>query len=300
VLAVRHLNKMTGSSALYRGGGSIGLIGAARAGLLVGVDPDNEHRRILAVSKSNLAAKPPSLAYRVVGEELYDTAKVVWEGASGHTADDLLGRPVERAAPKQDEAETFLQDALAGGPRPRAWIEKAAAAKGISWRTVERAKAALEVIVERRGEPGKLPRPHGHVLRDARRHPRGERGMPEEAEAHRGMARRTQDRLHANEAEILKLQEPHLRRWERTEGRGKRGVGLKVITVTHNPHGWRVKTSSGGFPGFEICNSIFDTGPPRCPNPILWKVQTFHRHTIYAAYWCDTHLPAEHRPKEDP
>ena len=173
VLAVRHLNKMTGSSALYRGGGSIGLIGAARAGLLVGVDPDDEHRRILAVSKSNLAAKPPSLAYRVVGEELYDTAKVVWEGASGHTADDLLGRPVERAAPKQDEAETFLQDALAGGPRPRAWIEKAAAAKGISWRTVERAKAALEVIVERRGEPGKLPRPHGHVLRDARRHPRG-------------------------------------------------------------------------------------------------------------------------------
>jgi putative DNA primase/helicase len=155
VLAVRHLNKMTGSSALYRGGGSIGLIGAARAGLLVGVDPEDEHRRILAVSKSNLAAKPPSLAYRVVGEDLYDTAKVVWEGTSDHTADDLLGRPVERAAPKQDGAEALLQEALAGGPRARAFLEQLAKRKGVSWRTVERAKAALEVIVERRGEPGK-------------------------------------------------------------------------------------------------------------------------------------------------
>jgi AAA domain len=161
VVCVRHLNKATGSSALYRGGGSIGIIGAARAGLLVGVDPDDEDRRVLAVSKSNLAVKAPSLAYRVVGasfrhgDEQIPTARIVWDGTSEHTADDLLGRPVERAAPKQEEAEAFLRNALAGGPRPRAWVEKGAKAKGISWRTVERAKAALEVIVERRGEPGK-------------------------------------------------------------------------------------------------------------------------------------------------
>jgi AAA domain/Domain of unknown function (DUF4326) len=155
VVAVRHLNKMAGSNPLYRGGGSIGIIGAARSGLLVGVDPDDGDRRILAVSKTNLAAKAPSLAYHLVGESQYGTAKVVWKGTSEHTAEDLLGRPLDRAAPKQDEAEAFLRDALAGGPRPRAWIEKGAKAKGISWRTVERAKAALEVIVERRGEPGK-------------------------------------------------------------------------------------------------------------------------------------------------
>jgi RecA-family ATPase len=155
VVAVRHLNKMTGSSALYRGGGSIGIIGAARAGLLVGVDPDDEGRRILAVSKSNLAAKPPSLAYRIVGAELYDTARVAWDGTSEHGAEDLLSRPAERAAPKQDAAEALLQEALAKGARPRAWIEQHAMRKGVSWRTVERAKAALEVIVERRGEPGK-------------------------------------------------------------------------------------------------------------------------------------------------
>jgi putative DNA primase/helicase len=155
VLVVRHLNKMAGANPLYRGGGSIGIIGAARAGLLVGVDPDDEHRRILAVSKSNLAAKAPSLAYKLVGEDLYDTARVVWQGTSEHTAEDLLGRPVERAAPKQEEAEDFLRQQLAKQARPVTWLQTAAKQKGISWRTVERAKAALEVIVERRGEPGK-------------------------------------------------------------------------------------------------------------------------------------------------
>jgi AAA domain len=161
VVCVRHLNKAPGANPLYRGGGSIGIIGAARAGLLVGVDPDNEDRRILAVSKNNLAAKPPSLAYRVLGaafrhgDEQIPTARIAWDGTSEHTAEDLLGRPVERAAPKQEEAEAFLKDALAAGPQPRAWIEKGAKAKGISWRTVERAKAALEVIVERRGEEGR-------------------------------------------------------------------------------------------------------------------------------------------------
>jgi RecA-family ATPase len=155
VLVVRHLNKMAGANPLYRGGGSIGIIGAARAGLLVGVDPDDEHRRILAVSKSNLAAKAPSLAYKLVGEDLYGTAKVVWQGASEHTAEDLLGRPVERPAPKQDEAEVFLRQQLATEARPVAWLQKLAKDKGISWTTVKRAKEALEVIVERRGEEGR-------------------------------------------------------------------------------------------------------------------------------------------------
>jgi hypothetical protein len=155
VVCVRHLNKMQGSNALYRGGGSIGIIGAARAGLLVGVDPDDEARRILAVSKSNLAAKPPSLVYRVVGGGRYDAAKVVWQGSSDHTADDLLGRPVERAAPKRDQAEKFLRDALAKDAKPVAWLLTAAKAKGISWDTVKRAKEALAVIVERQGEEGR-------------------------------------------------------------------------------------------------------------------------------------------------
>jgi AAA domain len=161
VVCVRHLNKAPGTNPLYRGGGSIGIIGAARSGLLVGVDPDDEDRRILAVSKSNLAAKAPSLAYRVLGatfrhgDEQIPTVRIAWDGASEHTAEDLLGRPVERSAPKQDAAEDFLRNALGKEARPVAWLQKLAKDKRISWSTVKRAKDALEVIVERRGEEGR-------------------------------------------------------------------------------------------------------------------------------------------------
>lgn len=57
VMVVRHLNKSEGKNPLYRGGGSIGIIGAARSGLIVAKDSEDENRRILAVSKSNLAER---------------------------------------------------------------------------------------------------------------------------------------------------------------------------------------------------------------------------------------------------
>ena len=68
VLLLRHLNKAKGGDPLYRGGGSIGIVGAARAGLLVAPDPDDPERRVLASVKSNLGPAPESLAYRLVGE----------------------------------------------------------------------------------------------------------------------------------------------------------------------------------------------------------------------------------------
>ena len=60
VLVVRHLNKSGGSNALYRGGGSIGIIGAARVGAVVAPDPDDPtgERRVLAITKCNLASEP--------------------------------------------------------------------------------------------------------------------------------------------------------------------------------------------------------------------------------------------------
>src|SRR5207244_1306509 len=54
VVVIRHLNKGSGSNPLYRGGGSIGIIGAARSGLLVARDPDNPDKRVLASTKCNL------------------------------------------------------------------------------------------------------------------------------------------------------------------------------------------------------------------------------------------------------
>jgi len=154
ILVVRHLNKGSSGNALYRGGGSIGIIGAARSGLIVQADPDDEtgHRRVLAVSKCNLAEKAPSLAYHIETDELYGCGRVVWDGPSSHTADSLLVQPVsEEERSDQDEAAEFLRAYLAGGRRPAVEVKDAAQAEGIKEWTLNKAKQGLRVLSEREG-----------------------------------------------------------------------------------------------------------------------------------------------------
>jgi hypothetical protein len=156
-VVVRHLNKSGGSNALYRGGGSIGIIGAARAGLLVARDPADENRRVLAMSKSNLAPEAASLAYRLVSDELLGVARVVWEGRTEHRAADLLSVPrddEERTA--LEEAADALEEMLSEGPMRARDAERALKeALGVSERTVRRARERIGVVLERRGEEGK-------------------------------------------------------------------------------------------------------------------------------------------------
>jgi putative DNA primase/helicase len=112
VLVIRHLNKNEGGKALYRGGGSIGIIGAARSGLLAAKDPDDEERHILTVTKSNLAKIPPSLAYRI-GVTDADVTYIIWEGQSGQTAATLLAQSADgEGRPALEEAKEFLREEL--------------------------------------------------------------------------------------------------------------------------------------------------------------------------------------------
>lgn len=142
VVCLRHLSKTGGANAIYRGGGSIGIIGGARAGLLVAPDPDDESRRVLAVSKSNLAEKPPSLAYRLVNDRLHDVARVQWEGAVEHTADGLLvTRGEEHRSDDELDAVGVLTDILMGGPLWVAEAIKAMATAGFSKDQAKRAKS---------------------------------------------------------------------------------------------------------------------------------------------------------------
>jgi len=145
-LVLRHLNKAPGGKAIYRGGGSIGIIGAARAGLLVAEDPDDETRRVLAVVKCNLGPKAPAIAYRLV--PAMDVTRVAWEGVTKHTARQLLAGPGEDGA--GTEAETFLRDVLAAGPVASQDVKK----QGVFERTLWRAKAALGIRATRHGFGG--------------------------------------------------------------------------------------------------------------------------------------------------
>jgi RecA-family ATPase len=146
ILVIRHLNKTSNNNPIYRGGGSIGIIGAARSGLMVARDPDDESRCILSVAKSNLAKLPASLAYEIRSNAA-EVPWIKWLGPTQHTAASLLNDQAdtqeERSAVK--EAEEFLQEFLKTGPRKVTDVFKAARAAGIAEKTLRRAKSAAAI-----------------------------------------------------------------------------------------------------------------------------------------------------------
>lgn len=148
IVVVRHLRKGAGS-ALYRGAGTIGIIGAARSALLVAADPDDPAQRVLAASKCNLAPLAQSLRWRLVDHG--GVARVEWLGiADGVTADALASMPDpvsrDEGASDLDRAIRALREVLADGPVPTKQAMVAAAElAGCSPRTIERARQRLGV-----------------------------------------------------------------------------------------------------------------------------------------------------------
>jgi hypothetical protein len=148
ILLVRHLNKSGGARAVYRGGGSIGIIGACRSAWVIARHPDDERQRVLAPIKNNLAPPQPSLAYEIVHDEA-GRPQVSWLGTVEVGADELVG--VGGAAVDGGQLErgvSLLREALAAGPLPAAEVVARLARQGVSRRTVFRARAEAGVLSE--------------------------------------------------------------------------------------------------------------------------------------------------------
>jgi hypothetical protein len=159
VVVVVHTNKGSGTEPLMRISGSVGFTGAARSVLLCAKDPQDEHRRIFAVVKSNLAEFPPPLAYRLVGVELADgitTSKVEWLGdAPEIDVYELLAErdPDDRSA-REDAIEFLLEAAVQTTAQPAAELLKASKAMGIGDKTLQRARRSLGIPAWKEGFPG--------------------------------------------------------------------------------------------------------------------------------------------------
>jgi hypothetical protein len=93
ILLVRHLNKLNEGPAIYRGGGSIGITGAARSALVVGRNPNQRDQCVLASVKSNLAKAPPSLSYGTESDGPNDPVRIAWGDEVDLTADEILQHP---------------------------------------------------------------------------------------------------------------------------------------------------------------------------------------------------------------
>jgi len=153
VVCIRHLTKGGGQNPKYRGGGSIGIIGAGRASFLFAEKPDCDGFYVMAPVKGDLwRGKPPALEYSI--EEKNEQPVISWQGESTHTAKSLLAEPDRESAEESNaitDAKRFLRDVLTAGPRAVKEVKREARQAGISDRTVIRARYSLGVTAIKRG-----------------------------------------------------------------------------------------------------------------------------------------------------
>jgi hypothetical protein len=138
-ICIQHLKKMPGANPLYRGGGSIRIIGGARAGLLVERDPDNENLCVFAQTQNNLATFMPSLSFKIE-ENGAGAPFTAWKGESPQTAVLLLaatGKDREEGGAVA-EAIDFLRGELKDGKRSQRELLRAARDNGISGMSLRR------------------------------------------------------------------------------------------------------------------------------------------------------------------
>ena len=146
VLAVMHQNKRQGVAAMYRAGGSIGFIGLARLVMMLGKDPDDPDRRVLAQVKNNLAKECKAHRLQLFTPPGHEAAAIRWLGACDLSADDLCGPP-ESAESRSalHDAKEFLREQLTDGPKKRTEVLSAAKNEGHSDRTIRRARRDLRI-----------------------------------------------------------------------------------------------------------------------------------------------------------
>jgi len=145
IILVRHLTKGGGTQAMLRGGGSIALAGSARVVMLVAKEPQDEHQRVLAMVKNNLAPSQPSRLFRIANDSTYKAGKIEWLGESQLSADELLMTPNLEDKSALDEATEFLREELADGAKASKAVIDHAKALGIASKTLERARRVLGV-----------------------------------------------------------------------------------------------------------------------------------------------------------
>jgi hypothetical protein len=121
--------------------------------MLVAVDPEDEQRRVLAMTKANLAREARSLAYHVISDEEHDTARIVWDGYSDRRADELLAVADSRRN-EYDDAVEVLAEILGEGAVRAPEVFTSMVDAGFSKDQAKTAKRKLGARSRKYGRPG--------------------------------------------------------------------------------------------------------------------------------------------------
>jgi hypothetical protein len=158
IVLIGHLNKTAAANPLHRLGGSIGLPALARSVLMLAPDPDdpdgpNGRRRLLAQAKCNVGDHAATLVYEIntvrlepEDAEPFNAPVLHDAGFSTHTAHSLFAdAAADTTLGRLSEAMEWLEDILCTGQRRATDVLELALAAGITERTLDRAKAELEI-----------------------------------------------------------------------------------------------------------------------------------------------------------
>lgn len=153
MLLLRHLNKLSGGPALYRGGSSIGIVGTARCGWIVGRSPEDESVHVLAMNKTNLGPYPESLAYSI--EPSGNVARLGWIGQVQWKAHEILGHPGQRNGqpgrpPRELEAAMdWLRRMLKDGAKPASSLLAKGMDAGHTEQTLRDARKRMGIVASK-------------------------------------------------------------------------------------------------------------------------------------------------------
>lgn len=157
IVVIHHLNKGTSANALYRAGGSLDFVAAARSVLGVVPDPNEPGRCLLLSVKVNIAERPAGLGYRVKASGLssksppiieWDEEAVTVDPVTAFASNEL---PEERGA--RSELKEFLAELLKDGPVAATVTKRAIrdSLGGASEATMARARREIGVKVRKIG-----------------------------------------------------------------------------------------------------------------------------------------------------
>lgn len=152
VILVTHLNKSGGTNGKHRVTGSIAYVGACRANSLFVRDRSDSRRVLMLPNGCNLAADPPTLAYRIADRG--DGPSVEWEADPVPiTAEQALAAdaepPHERG--ERDECDAWLRDVLSSGRVPQRDIARDGRDAGFTLKQLEASKRRVGARSQRAG-----------------------------------------------------------------------------------------------------------------------------------------------------